>query len=350
VSPGETPADRLFALTTGYYVSAAIYAACALSLPDRMAEGQRDPAALAERCDADPPSLVRLLRMLASVDLVAQRNGGFELTDTGRLLCSEGENSMRALALQFASPGQQQPWMELAYSVRTGSGAFEHAHGVGPFQYMAEHPEQATVFNQAMAFLGGQSGAALARTDAFDFGRLRSLVDVGGGLGTLVANLLDAHPGLEASLFELPHTAEQARSLLAARGLNGRCHVIAGDVFRDPLPPGADAYLLKHVIHDFDDEHATEILRACRRAMAPEARVLLIESVHPDHIEPSALHARMTGSDLNMLVQLGGRERTESEFRHLLSAADLRLLEARRVGDLPCGMTGTTSLIEAEPC
>ncbi|HWF73836.1 MAG TPA: methyltransferase [Solirubrobacteraceae bacterium] len=349
--PGRAPADVLFGLVTGYYCSAAIYAACALGVPDVLAGGARGHDEVAASCGADPAALLRLLRMLASTGIVVQGDdGGFELSETGRLLRSEGQDSMRALALQFASPGQQGPWMELAYSVRTGHGAFEHAHGVNVFTYMSEHPEGAAVFNAAMAFLGGQSGAALARGDAYDFSALSTLVDVGGGLGTLLANLLEANPELEGTLFELPHTAEGARKLLTERGLTDRCRVLAGDVFSDPLPEGADAYLLKHVIHDFDDPRATEILGACRRAMAERSRLLLVESVHPDRVEPSALHLRMTGSDLNMLVQLGGRERTEEDFRALLDAAGLRMLGTARVGDLPCGMAGTTSIIEAEPC
>ncbi|MGP0051396.1 MAG: methyltransferase [Solirubrobacteraceae bacterium] len=350
MSVAATPADRLYGLMTGYYASAAVYAGCVLGVFDRIAEGERDAAGLAERCDADPGSMQRLLRMLASLDLVAHDGVGFELTETGRLLCSDGQDSMHALALQFASPGQQGPWMELAYSVRTGSAAFEHAHGMDPFRYMAAHPDSAAVFNAAMAFLGGQSGAALARGAAHDFSRLGSVVDVGGGLGAMLANLLDANPGMRGTLFELPHTAEQARGLLAQRGLADRCEVVAGDVFADPLPVGADAYLLKHVIHDFDDARAVEILRACRRAMAPSSRTLIIETVHPDRVQPDPLHVRMSGSDLNMLVQLGGRERTQGDFRRLIEAAGMTLQGARRVGDLPCGMSGTTSILEAAPC
>ena len=347
---GETPADRLFGLMTGYYASAAVYAASALRLPDLMAEGGRDAAVLAERCEADPDAMRRLLRMLAGLDLVAHVGDEFELTETGRLLCSDGDDSMHALALQFAGPGQQGPWMELPWSVRTGEAAFAHSYGTDPFTYMAEHPEAAAVFNAAMAFLGGQSGAALARGAAHDFSRFATVVDVGGGLGMMLANLLGAHPQMRGTLFELPHTAERARPLLVQRGVADRCEVVAGDVFVDALPAGADAYLLKHVIHDFDDARAVEILRACRRAMEPHSRVLVVETVHPDHVRPDRLHVRMAGSDLNMLVQLGGRERTEGDFRRLIGDAEMRLVGARRVGDLPCGMSGTTSILEAEPC
>lgn len=344
----EAPANGLFRLITGYYCSAAIHVACVLSLPDLLGDGTRGYAELAAAAGCDPGALLRLLRLLASFGLVEQcGDDAFGLTPTGRLLRADGPDSMRALALQFAGPGMQRTWTDLLYSVRTGLPAFEHAHGQGPFAYLAEHPDDAAVFNSAMAFLGGQAGAALARGEALDFSRLRSLVDVGGGYGTLLAGLLEANPGLRGTVFELPHVASGAERLLAERGLAERASVVAGDVFNDPLPEDADAYLLKHVIHDFDDPRAIEILRSCRTAMRDDSRVMLVESVLPDRVQESPLHLRMTGSDLNMLVQLGGRERAEHEFHALLDAAGLRACRVARVGDLPCGLIGTTSIIEA---
>jgi hypothetical protein len=209
-------------------------------------------------------------------------------------------------------------WGEILYSLRTGRPAFEHLYGQPLFEYLAEHPEQARTFDAAMTGVHGPETRAML--DAYDFAGVGTLVDVGGGNGsTLCAVLLD-YPAMRGILFDRPDVVERARADLQAAGLAGRCATVGGSFFAS-VPPGGDAYLLRHIIHDWDDEQALTILRNCRRAMKPGARLLVVESVIPPVNEPS--FGKLL--DLTMLIMPGGRERTEAEYRQLYSAAGFRL-------------------------
>lgn len=345
----QAPADRLYELITGYYVSSAIFAAVSLGVADQLDAGTGTPAELASALAVDEGALTRLLRLLAGAGVVSAREDGrFELSDVGAPLAAAAPASMRAVALQFAGPLQQRTWSRLTEAVRTGEPVFERVTGTGVFAFFADHPEAAAVFDAAMTFFGGQVGQALA-TGAYDFGSAKTIVDVGGGHGALVAAILEASPDARGRLFELPHVAERARHSIEVSGLGDRCEVWSGDVFVDPLPARADIYLLKSVVHDFDDDRAVEILRCCRRAMDDHSRLVIVEPMLSDCVQPTAAELRVSGSDINMLVHLGGRERTEAEFVALVRQAGLSVDSITPVGDLPSGVLGSARVIDAIP-
>ncbi|MGH3925747.1 MAG: methyltransferase, partial [Pseudonocardiaceae bacterium] len=207
------------------------------------------------------------------------------------------------------------------YSVRTGRPAWERVTGLPAFEFLAQHPDQAATFNAAMA--DHTRSVAPTIIASYDFSRFGTLVDVGGGDGTLIAAILNGVPGLRGVLFDLPAGVEGAAKTLAAAGVADRCEVATGDFFTS-VPDGADAYLLKSVIHDWDDERAVAILRSCRRAMPADGTILVVEPVLPAKVDSP----EMTGtvmSDINMLVSTGGRERTEDQFRALSTAAGFQL-------------------------
>jgi hypothetical protein len=244
------------------------------------------------------PSLRRVLRLLASVAVFAEEvDGKFALTPIGACLRTGVPGSMHAVALLFGGITDK-AWSDLLYSVETGKPAFNRVFGMDSFSYMAQHLEEAANFDKAMSS--------------------------GGGNGSLLAGILRANPGLRGIVFERPHVAERAKEHVKDEGLADRCEVVGGDFFRE-VPGGGDAYLLKHVIHDWDDEHATAILKNCGRAMGPSGRLLIVEGIYPLRIDPSGECRGAASNDVNMLVCTGGRQRSEDEFRSLLHAAGLKL-------------------------
>jgi hypothetical protein len=223
--------------------------------------------------------------------------------------------------LLFAGSGIQDSWKELEYCVRTGQPAFrKHSPEADAFSQM--DPEQARIFDAAMATFAAPSAAAIAA--AYDFSSLGTLVDVGGGNGALLCGILEAKPGLRGIVFDRPEAAEGAKRRIAATGLVGRCEFAAGNFFAS-VPRGGDLYLLKHVIHDWDDEQAVAILRSCGRAMGPAARLAVAEGVTPARIDASLVGRGAAANDVNMLVVTGGRQRSEQEFRALYDAAGFEL-------------------------
>jgi hypothetical protein len=243
---------------------------------------------------------------------------------------------VRPLATYFGQDPHWRVWGQLLHSVQTGERAFDHIYGQGMFEYLAQDPEAAALFNDTMIALTTEVAPAVA--DAYDFSRFGTIVDVGGGQGHMLVPILRSNPALRAVLFDLPHVVESARKLLTEAGFGDRCELVSGNFF-ESVPSGGDAYLLKHVIHDWDDERSLTILATCRRAMATSSRLLLVERDLPtDNREalPAAL------SDLSMMLQLGGGERTVEEYRSLLTAAGFALT---RVIPTPHG----ESVIEAVP-
>lgn len=309
-----------FGTLFGFAKTQMVYVAARLGVPDLLADGARTSAELADAIGAHPPSLHRLLRALASHGIVSETAPGrFELTLGGQVLRSDVDGSLRPLVLLFGAEETWRAWGELEYSVRTGKPSFEKIAGTSAFAYFAEHPEQAETFHQAMSRHTGDVAPDIVA--GYDFGQLGTLVDVGGGDGTLLAAILTAVPTLNGVLYDLPAGVAAAPATLRAAGVADRCEVIAGDFFAT-VPEGGDGYLLKSVIHDWDDEHAVRILGNCRRA---GGRVLVVEPVMPSGPADSD-QAFLTISDLNMLVNTGGRERTAEEFRALFTAADLDLV------------------------
>jgi SAM-dependent methyltransferase len=320
--PDQPPGILLYQMSIGHYVSRALHLAAKLGLADLLANGARSAGDLAQATGTHAASLRRVLRLLASVGVFdEQEDGSFALTPLGEALRSDVPISSRASVMLFAGVGIQDSWKELEYCVRTGQPAFRKTSPDGDaFSHM--DPEQAKVFDDAMATFAPAIAAAIAA--AYDFSALGTLVDVGGGNGALLIGILGAHPRLRGVVFDRPEPAERARKKLAETGLESRCQVVAGDFF-EAVPSGGDAYILKHVIHDWVDERAVTILRNCRRAMGPKARLLIAEGVYPPRIDRSLEGRGAAANDVNMLVATGGRQRSESEFRSLYEAAGFEL-------------------------
>jgi hypothetical protein len=328
---------ELARMISGLWVPQAIYAAAKLGLADVLAAGPLSGREIAERARTHSVATQRLLRALVVLDLLRQREDGrFELTRLGSCLVSDAADSVRSWALLWGGPMMWPPWGHLADCVRTGEMAPKLLEGVeSSFELMERYPEDAAHFNRSMLEL--TRGVAALLPAAYDFSSARLVADIGGGFGALLPPLLHARPGLRGLVYDLPRCAEGARKLMAEEGLSERCEFRAGDFFAS-VPPGADVYLLKSVIHDWDDARALVILRRCREAMRNGARVLVLEWIVPERV--SAADAGVIGTDLNMLVMVGGQERTEAEYRALIAGAGLRMTRV-----IPTG--GAMSLIEA---
>jgi hypothetical protein len=311
----------LLDMAFGYMPAQIVHTAAELRLADAMAAGPRTSKELAKETGTHAPSLLRLLRALASLGVVRQLDRDrFELTPAGAGLKSDDPASVRGLLRLFCGPEVWRSWGDLAETVRSGEPAWDRLLGMSSFAYMEANEELSATFNGAMAEHTRQVAPEII--DAYDFGRFATIADLGGGDGSLLAAILRAVPRARGILFDLPAGLKDAEPVLAGAGVADRCEVISGDFF-EAVPEGADAYLLKSVIHDWDDERATAILSACREAMRPDARVLLVDFVMPPVVTPE--NAANIMSDINMLVVLKGRERTEEEFRDLLNGAGLRL-------------------------
>lgn len=329
------PPVTLLQMMTGYWVSQAIYVAAKLGLADYFGEGPRSSEELAAATGVDASSLHRLLRALASVGIFTEVDPGhFALTPLAALLRAGTPGSMRALAITY-NEEQYRAWGDLLYSVQSGQPAFQHQFGMGPFEYFALHPEADRVFNEAMIDWTHQLAGAVAST--YDFSPFGTVVDVGGGYGTLLAAILRRHQQTRGILFDLPHVVADAEGPLAKAGVADRCTRIGGDFFA-AVPAGGDAYVLAQILHDWDDERGVAILKQCRRAMPPHAKLLVVELVLPPGQE--AFFGKWL--DLHMLVVTGGRERTAAEYEALFRPAGLAVASV-----IPT--TPGPSIVEAVP-
>lgn len=322
--PELPPGLALYYIGVGHYVSRAMYVAVKLGLADLLRDGPRSAEVLAAATDTHAPSLRRVLRLLVSVGIFAEREGGeFAQTPMSELLRVDVPGSMHASVTLFTGPGIQDSWKELEFCVRTGLPALEKEQpGANPFDAMARDPVAAANFDKAMATFAPATSAAVAA--AYDFSGFGRVTDVGGGNGAILIGLLRANPKLRGLVFDQPHVAERARSHVAEQGFADRCEVAGGSFF-EKVPGGSDAILLKHVIHDWNDEKATAILRCVRAALPPHGRLLIVEGVYPARIDQSLESRGAAANDVNMLVSTGGRQRSESEFRSLYTAAGFRL-------------------------
>jgi SAM-dependent methyltransferase len=317
------PRLQLTRLILSLWAPQSIHAAAALGIPDLLADGPRRSDELARAAGAHPGALHRLMRALVALELCTQtEDGAFALTPLGDYLRSDSPESARSWALLMGGRYVWHGWEYLADCVRTGQPAPKLLGAKDAFEAFADDPEGAVIFYQAMLENTRQSAAALIK--AYDFSGVRSLVDVGGGYGILLAAILAAYPEMYGKDFDLPHCQEGATRLFAESGLAERAEFVAGSFF-ESVPKGADAYILKSCIHDWDDEQSLAIFKNCREAMKDGARLLLIEPIVPGRVGPSSHDGVIVGSDLNMLVMTGGRERTEAEFRALLESAGLRI-------------------------
>jgi hypothetical protein len=328
---------KLRGIITQYFSSRALYATAALDVAGALAGGAKTVDELARETGAHAPSLYRVLRVLASSGIFVEGDDGrISNTPLSELLRADVPGSLRDLVLLFGDETSWRSWEGILHAVRTGEAPFEHLYGEKFFDYLQAHPDTAGMFDRAMASSSSTTNAAVV--EAYDFSGLGTLVDVAGGVGSALCSILSATPGLRGIVFDLPHVGERARAFIAGRGLTDRCEFVGGSFF-DSVPSGADAYFMKHILHDWGDEDCAKILAACRNAMHEKARLLICERIVPVGNEPSP--AKLI--DLHMMMtNHGGRERTEKEYRALLATAGFK---AARV--LP---TSTPwSVIEARP-
>jgi SAM-dependent methyltransferase len=313
------PPAAMMGLITGYWISQAVGVVALLGVADHLGKSARSSEDLARDVGADPQALYRVLRLLASIG-VFEKVGprSFALTPLGDTLRSDTPGSVRNFAITETAPGHWQPWGRLYEGVRTGQPMAREALGMEFFEWYAQNPEEAGFFSAAMGNLSALAAGELVRV--YDFSAVRTLVDVGGAHGVLLASVLRANPGARGILFDLPHVIATAGEAIDAQGLSERCELVSGDFF-EGVPEGADLHLLKQIVHDWDDERVTQLLQNCHRALAPAGTLLLVEMVVPGDNRPSLAQAM----DLNMLVLLGGRERTEEEYQRLLQGAGFRL-------------------------
>ena len=323
-APAQPPGLALYQIGIGHYFSRALYLAAKLELADALAAGPRSAEELARATETDASSLRRVLRLLVSVGVFAESaDGRFSNTALGELLRADVPGSMLASVRLFTGIQIQDAWKELEFCVRTGSPALhKESPGADPFENMRQDPAAAANFDKAMAAFAPQTAAAVAAT--YDFSAFGKLMDVGGGNGAIMLGILRANPTLRGVVFDQPHVAERARAHVAESGLADRCEVAGGSFF-EKVPSGADAILLKHVIHDWNDERATAILRTVRAALPPHGKLLLVEGLYPERIEQTPEGRGAAANDVNMLVSTGGRQRSEAEFRELYRAAGFRL-------------------------
>ena len=317
--PSELPPPvAMLHMIQGFWVSRALYVAAKLGIPDLLKDEPKSSADLAHATGTHAPSLYRVLRALDSVGVFAEDDRGrFGLTPLGATLRTDVPGSLRYFAIEELGENHYPAWEKVLHSVETGEIAFNHVYGVSKWQYMAEHPDEAKIFDAAMSSFSSVVAAAVVA--AYDFSSSATVVDIGGGDGTLLTAILKGNPQLRGVLADLPHVAEGAQRRFKTEGLADRCEIAAGSFF-ESVPVG-DTYVLKFIIHDWDDQQSVAILRNCRSAMAANGRVLLVEAV----IQPGTATSFSKYVDLNMLVMTGGRERTEAEYRALLDSAGLRL-------------------------
>lgn len=330
------PAVNLVDLALSALLARAVYAVADLGVADLLAEGPRSVAELADTLGVQVSGLHQVMRTLTGLGLFRRDGDGrFGLTPVGESLRRDHPSGVRDLVTILSGSPTWEGIGAFPEILTTGTSGVELAHGRKMFDYMRAHPDQSAAYNRMMVAAHATEPDAVA--EAYDFSGLASLVDVGGGIGTLLAAILHANPSLHGVLFDQPSVVEQAKGVMAATQLADRCDFVAGDFF-ESVPDGGHAYLLSHILHDWGEDACLTILRNCRRAMRDDGRVLIVEMVIPPGDEPH----RGKVFDLLMLVLYAGQERTAEEYGELLAKADLRL---ERV--VPTN--SSVSIVEARP-
>ena len=315
-----SPPAVMFGLITGRWVSHLIFVATKLELADLLKDGPRTVEELARAAEVQAPALYRLLRTLASFGVFAEtQDKRFKLTPLAATLQKGVPGSIRAVALHHSLRYREDAWAQLLHGIKTGEVPFLKAHGVSYFEYLEKHPEEFAIFNESMTSMSSTENPAIAA--AYKFAGIRKLVDLGGGHGTLLATILRASPKLKGVLFDQPSDGTRAKQdrQLAAKGVGERCTIETGD-FLEAVPEDGDAYIIKRVLHDWNDEQCAKILANCRAVMSQKGKVLVVESIIPPGNEPD----RGKLVDMQMLI-IGGRERTKKEFATLFRKAGLKL-------------------------
>jgi len=313
-----SPHQQLDRMITGYWTSQAIYAAAKLGIADLLKDGSKNIEQLAEESGTNSDALYRLLRALASVGIFTESGQKeFSLTPLAELLRNDVPGSKRALSM-MSGDEQFQAWSEIIYSIQTGKTAFDKVFGKPIFDYLGEKPEKAKIFDAAMTGIHGRETDSIL--EAYDFSGIKVLADIGGGNGSNIIGILQKYPEMQGILFDLPHVIERANPNIESAGITDRCDLVTGDFF-ESVPKEADAYLMRHIIHDWDDEKSLTILRNCHAAMPDNGKLLVVESVIPPGNDPFA------GKFLDLVMMLipGGKERTSEEYKTLYEQAGFEL-------------------------
>jgi hypothetical protein len=316
VKPTPEAIQHVFQLMTGHIVASSVNVVAQLGIADRLAGGPRSAEDLARDCGVNADALYRVLRALASLGVFEEQSPRtFGLTPAGAALC---DGPLRWMALWIAGEFNLRVYANAMHSVKTGESAVPATVGADIFDHFAQNGALSKIFNDAMT--GFSTVVIPAVLEVYDFSGIRTLVDVAGGHGGVLTSILQKHPSMKGVLFDLEHVLAGARPKIAAQGLADRCSTASGDFFR-AVPAGGDAYIMKHIIHDWYDDKAATILENIRAVLPKHGRVILIESVIPEGNEPGLGKI----IDLEMLVMPGGKERTEAEFRALFDRAGFTL-------------------------
>ena len=316
----EAPPEAVLTqMITGSLGSQAVYVAAQLGIADLLAHGPRKVEELASAADVDSASLYRVMRALASFGVFEEYGlRVFGLTPTGELLRSDSPRSLRDLAIFMGEDWHWRVWGRTLYSVRTGQAAWKQVHGQEVFPYFATNPEAAKIFDRAMTSLSNLAIKAVVQ--GYDFSDVEALVDVAGGHGRLLTAILDEHRSMHGVLFDQQHVLEGAKDNQHVKALSERMKLVSGDFF-ESVPAGFDGYIMKHIIHDWDDERAVQILRNISKVMQDDGRVMLVEAV----ITTDGKQDFGKLLDIEMLVSPGGKERTAGEYRELFARSGLKM-------------------------
>lgn len=315
----QSTRSELRRMIDGFMVSQALHLLAALGIPDRLAGGPRSSEELAAQVGATPEPLYRVMRAAAALGVLEELpDRGFQLTELGEGLRSDVPGSLAGYAALVGRPYQWTAWGRLVDGVRSGDQPFLLEHGTDTWSYQQAHPEETPIFNRAMNSVSGLVAESVVA--AYDFSRFGTVVDVGGGGGALMVEILSRNPAVHGVLFDQPHVVAHARAYIEEAGLAGRCELVGGSFF-EKVPRGGDAYVLKSILHDWGDEDVERILKTCRAAVEPAAALLIVERL----IGPPNQGAVNKISDVNMFAVTGGRERTPSEWEAILRASGFEL-------------------------
>jgi len=317
MSDNQSTKQELNQMICGYWISQAIYVAAEIGVADLLAGGPQTVRELSAKTNTHNEALYRLLRALSSVGIFAETDHHrFSLTPLAENLLSDIPGSHRQFAIMMGAECYQ-AWGHLLHSVRTEEQAFHKRFGMPIFQYLTENPERGQLFDAAMT--GVHGGETDPMIDAYDFSQFQTVVDIGGGNGLVLSAILNRHSALKGVLFDLPGVVERTRPDIVNTELGDRCQIVGGDFFTS-VSTGGDAYIMRHILHDWDDYQAVAILSNCRKAMNPGGKVLVVETVIPPGNDPNF------GKWLDlMMLAIGGRERTEEQYNRLFSEAGLTL-------------------------
>jgi hypothetical protein len=315
-----TPAERAYELANGFRLTQMVHAAVELRIPDLVASDPKSAEDLSAETGIETGRLRRLLRALVAIGVLRDEGGRFTNTEVGAIFRQGVPGSVRAL-VRMLVPESYRNWDFFMQTLRTGVTGQSLAHGATLWELIASDPDFGARFNDAMA--GNSEAVAGFVASAADFNQAKVVVDVGGGEGSLLAAVLLANPGLRGVVYDLPAGLAQTSQYLTSHHVADRCEIVEGSFF-ESVPDG-DVYLLKDILHDWDDQKATAILRVCRHHMRAHARVLVVERMAPTHVTAGPAHMNATTTDLQMMVQLGGKERTREELEELFAAARMKL-------------------------